>query len=76
MAVDEKTFVIKLFFYLHLLGLSLIAAGAYLLSGSGDSVRGVNDILGISICIGLGLFLVSPYPVVKAVSWMRKNAQD
>ena len=68
--------MIRLFFYLHLLGLCLIAAGAYLLSGSGDSARGVNDILGISVCIGLGLFLVSPYPVVKAVSWMKKNAQD
>ena len=74
-AVNEKTFVIRLFLYLHLLGLCLIAVGAYLLSGSGDSARAVNDILGVAVCTGLGLLLISPYPVVKAISWMKNNTR-
>ena len=67
--------MIRLFFYLHLAGLCLLAVGVYLLFGVDNSTRGVNDILLVSVCIGLGLLLISPYPVVKAISWMKKNAQ-
>ena len=67
--------MIRLFFYLHLVGLCLIAVGVYLLFGVENSTREVNDILLVSICIGLGLLLISPYPVVKAISWMRNSAK-
>jgi len=67
--------VIRLFLYLHLLGLCLIAIGAYLFLGAGDSVRGVDDIMGVAVCTGLGLLLISPYPVVKAISLMKSNAR-
>jgi NADH:ubiquinone oxidoreductase subunit 4 (subunit M) len=67
--------MIKIFFYCHLAGLFLLAAGIYLIFQSQDGIQEVNNLLIISLCIGLGLLLVSPYPVVKAVSWMKRNSQ-
>ncbi len=52
-----------------------MAVGAYLLLGSENSDPGVNDVLGVAVCIGLGLLLISPYPVVKAIGWMKNNTQ-
>ena len=63
--------MIKLFLYLHLGGLSLLGVGLFLFFGSEDSV---NSIMQVSICIGLGLLLISPYPVVKAIGWMKNNS--
>jgi len=67
--------MIRLFFYLHLAGLCLLAVGAYLLFGVENSTREVNDILLVSVCSGLGMLLISPYPVVKAMSWMKNNTR-
>ena len=67
--------MIRLFLYLHLLGLCLVAVGAYLFLGSENSVLDVNGILAVAVCLGLGLLLVSPYPVVKAIGWMKSNAR-
>ena len=66
-AFEEQIFMIRLFFYVHLAGLCLLAVGLYLLFGVDNSTHEVNDILLVSVCIGLGLLLISPYPVVKAI---------
>ncbi len=67
--------MIRIFFYLHLLGLCLLAVGVCLLFSLDNSTRGVNDIFLVSVCIGLGLLLISPYPVVKAIVWMKNNTR-
>ncbi len=68
---NQVEIMIKLFLYLHLAGLCLLGAGLFLFIGSEDSV---NNIMQVSICIGLGLLLISPYPVVKAIDWMKNNS--
>jgi len=67
--------MIRLFFYLHLAGLCLLAVGVYLFFGAESSAREVNDILLVSVCSGLGMLLISPYPVIKAISIMKNNAR-
>ena len=67
--------MIQLFFYLHLVGLCLLAVGVYLFFGVDNSTRSVNDILLVSVCSGLGMLLISPYPVIKAISIMKNNAR-
>ena len=65
--------MLKLFFYLHLAGLGLLAVGAYLLFGVENTTRGVNGVLSVAIFFGLGLLLIAPYPVIKTISWMQND---
>jgi len=64
--------MLKIFFYLHIVGLILIGIGLYLLlyGGAGQEINGM---LLIAATLGLGGLMISPYPVVKAINWMRSN---
>jgi hypothetical protein len=64
--------MLKIFFYLHLVGLALIGVGLYLLLLGGGGQE-VNGMLLIATTLGLGGLMISPYPVVKAIQWMHKN---
>ncbi len=60
----------KLFLYLHIVGLVLIGAGLYLLFLSPGTPQTVEGMVWISANLGVGLTLISPYPVVKVIQWM------
>lgn len=64
--------MLKIFFYLHIVGLILIGVGLYLLlyGGAGQEINGMFL---IAATLGLGGLMISPYPVVKAIHWMRSN---
>ena len=64
--------MLKIFFYLHLVGLALIGVGLYLLLLGGGGQE-VNGMLLIATTLGLGGLMISPYPVVKAIQWMHKK---
>jgi hypothetical protein len=66
--------LLKLFFYLHLVGLILIGTGLYLLLLGGEMAHEKNGMLLIAMTLGLGGLMISPYPVVKAIQWMHKKA--
>ncbi|MCB1754961.1 MAG: hypothetical protein KDJ38_05540 [Gammaproteobacteria bacterium] len=63
--------MLKFFFYLHLLGLLVLLAGVawYVIPQEPP-----DSMVGIASAIGLGLMMISPYPVVRVVKWMM--AQD
>lgn len=65
--------MLKVFFYLHLLGLGLIAFGLYLLLLT-DSAEQVSGMVMLSSALGIGGVMISPYPVVKFIEW--SNRQD
>lgn len=69
---DTMESMLKIFFYLHLAGLTLIGIGLYLLL-LGDGGQEVNGMLLIATTLGLGGLMISPYPVVKAIQWMHKK---
>ena len=64
--------MLKFFFYLHFAGLLVLAAGVvgYF---SQSELQGATSMVGIASALGLGLMMISPYPVVKAVQWMMKQ---
>jgi len=63
--------MLKLFFYLHLIGLSLIGLGLYWLLLS-DMPSTVNGMVMLSSALGLGGVMVSPYPVIKFIAWSQR----
>ena len=69
---DTMDSMLKIFFYLHLVGLALIGIGLYLLLFGGGGQE-VNGMLLIATTLGLGGLMISPYPVVKAIRWMHKK---
>jgi hypothetical protein len=69
---DAMDSMLKIFFYLHLVGLALIGIGLYLLLFGGGGQE-VNGMLLIATTLGLGGLMISPYPVVKAIQWMHKK---
>lgn len=66
--------MIKLFFYLHMAGLALIAIGLYLLLIHPTASSDISGMTWIATTLGLGGLMISPYPVVKAVQWMQKQS--
>jgi len=67
--------MVKLFLYLHIVGLLLLAGGVYLLIfPSGET--SVSTMTAISAAIGMGLLMISPYPVVKVIQWMKAQDQQ
>ena len=65
----------RIFFYLHLLGLSLISVGIYLL----QFTIYTTDIKGMvitSCALGLGAVMISPYPVIKFIEWSDRQANN
>lgn len=65
----------KIFLYLHIAGLLLVVTGLYLLLLSPGTLQTVGGITWISLSLGIGLVLVSPYPVIKAIQWMGATAR-
>ena len=64
--------MIKIFLYLHILGLGLIAAGLYLLLLTDASAQ-ISGMVALSSALGLGGVLVSPYPVIKMIQWAQRQ---
>ena len=64
--------MLKLFLYLHLAGLLVLAAGVCLYVVQPET-EGMSSMLMIASALGLGLMMISPYPVVKAIQWMMKQ---
>ena len=62
--------MMKLFLYLHVFGIIILLGGvvAYLYPENGPQTTGA--MVGVASAIGLGLLMISPYPVVKAMQWM------
>ncbi len=65
--------MLKLFLYLHVIGIVVLIGGvvAYLYPVSGLQTTGA--MVAVASAIGLGLLMISPYPVVKAMQWMMKE---
>jgi hypothetical protein len=70
--INTMKSAIKIFFYLHIIGLILIGIGLYFLlyGGAGGEVNGM---VLIAMTLGLGGLMISPYPMVKAIQWMHKE---
>lgn len=64
--------MLKVFFYLHLAGLALIGVGLYLLLFT-DLTQQVSGMVAVSSALGLGGVLISPYPVVKFITWSQQQ---
>ena len=64
--------MIRIFLYLHLAGLGLIACGLYLLLLT-DTSSQVSGMVMLSTALGLGGVLVSPYPVIKFIQWANRQ---
>ncbi|OIQ47084.1 MAG: hypothetical protein BM565_08460 [Gammaproteobacteria bacterium MedPE] len=64
--------MLKVFFYLHLAGLALIGVGLYLLLLT-EQTQQVSGMVAVSSALGLGGVLISPYPVVKFITWSRQQ---
>ncbi|QSX29257.1 hypothetical protein [Shewanella cyperi] len=64
--------VLKVLKILHWLGLGmlLVAVGLYFFT---PSQQGLAGIMLISVLAGLGLVLMSPYPVVLFIEWARSQ---
>jgi len=62
--------MLRFFFYLHWLGLLALAGGviAYLMPTSTPV-----SMVAIASAIGLGLLMISPYPVIKVLQWMMQQ---
>jgi len=63
--------MLKIFFYLHLIGLGLIGLGLYWLLLS-DMPSTVNGMVMLSSALGLGGVMISPYPVIKFIAWSQR----
>ncbi len=68
--------MIKLFLYLHIAGLLLLSVGIVGLLYSDQGGKSVELMTGIASAIGLGLLMISPYPVIKVIQCMKKMQAD
>ncbi|MDO6460262.1 hypothetical protein Q4485_06105 [Granulosicoccaceae sp. 1_MG-2023] len=66
--------MIRAFFYLHLAGLLVLLAGLVWYFGGDADGRTTGTMVAISSLLGLGLMMISPWPVVKAIQWMMKSS--
>lgn len=64
--------MLRIFFYLHLVGLGLIAFGLYLLLLT-DAPAQVSGMVMLSSALGLGGVITSPYPVIKFIEWSKRQ---
>nr|WP_250885556.1 hypothetical protein [Shewanella jiangmenensis] len=60
---------------LHWIGVAMVLAAAGLYWGS-EAALEVKGMLLISVLGGLGLVLMSPYPVVLVIEWARRQSGD
>lgn len=69
---DSIKSIMNLLKFFHWLGVSMLVCGlaVYLLTQWGQQVTGM---LLISTLIGLGLALMSPYPVVLFIQWVKRQ---
>jgi len=67
--------MLKLFFYLHLIGLGLIAFGLYILLLT-DAPAEVSGMVMLSSALGLGGVMISPYPVIKFIAWSKGQSSS
>lgn len=70
MSVKSKW--LTLFLILHWLGVASVLSGGYLLWAT-EVTAELPGMLGVSIAIGLGLLIMSPYPIVKVIQWMGRQ---
>lgn len=68
MSVKSKW--LSLFLVLHWLGLVAVLAGGYALLATNVTAE-LSGMMATSIALGLGLLMMSPYPVVKMILWMK-----
>ena len=61
--------MLKFFLYLHITGVVVLLLGLFWMFGQGEA-QGSGSMVGIASALGLGLLMISPYPVVKAIQWM------
>lgn len=66
--------MVRIFFYLHVLGIMVLLGGvaAYMYPEGGLQTTGA--MVGVASAIGLGLVMISPYPVVMAIQLMSKES--
>lgn len=62
--------MIKIFLYLHVVGIIALVGGIFAYLYPDNGLQSTGAMVGIASAIGLGLLLISPYPVVKAIQWM------
>ena len=65
--------MIRAFFYLHLAGMVILITGLIWYFAGDASGRSTGTMVAISSLLGLGLMMISPWPVVKAIQWMMKS---
>ena len=64
--------MLRVFFYLHLAGLTLIGVGLYLLLFT-EQTQQVSGMVVVSSALGLGGVFISPYPVIKFIAWSQQQ---
>lgn len=70
MSVKSKW--LTLFLILHWVGVVAVLTGGYLLLATEVTAQ-MPGMFGVSIAIGLGLLIMSPYPVIKVIQWMGRQ---
>jgi hypothetical protein len=58
---------------MHVLGLLLIIGAAAMLINPSTEPQTVAAMVWVSSALGLGLLMISPYPVIKAIQWMQRT---
>lgn len=64
--------MLKFFFYLHVLGLLMLATGLAWYAMPQETSSSPS-MVGVASLIGLGLMFISPYPVIRAMQWMMRQ---
>lgn len=67
--------MLRLFFYLHLVGLTLIGIGLYFLLFT-EVTQTVNGMIAASSALGIGGVMISPYPVIKFIQWSQHQGNN
>lgn len=68
--VEQMKSVMKFLKILHWIGLAMVLGGIWLYLGT-ELTAQVSGMLWASVLLGLGLVLMSPFPVVLVIEWAR-----
>ncbi|QYJ74539.1 hypothetical protein K0H63_15275 [Shewanella zhangzhouensis] len=73
--VEQMKSVMKFLKILHWLGLTMVLGGVWLYLGT-ELTAQVTGMLWASVLLGLGLVLMSPFPVVLVIEWARGQSSS
>lgn len=66
--------MMKIFLYLHVIGIIVLLGGIVAYFYPEGGLQSTGAMVGVASAIGLGLLMISPYPVVKAIQLMMNES--